>query len=198
MYSNPAFERVSILVALVACGAGPAAAAGRPITFTDLSSLQRVSDPQVSPDGTRVLYSVAVPDVPANRSARNIWVVPVAGGDPRALTTSGHDGGGRWSPDGRRIAYVAGDGQLWSMNADGSDKKSISRISGGVDNIVWASDGRSIAFTSEVFIDCKDDACNAARDKAKEDDKVKAHVAERLLFRHWTCLLYTSPSPRDS
>src|SRR6185295_9910507 len=58
--------------------AGAAAAAGRPITTTDLLALHRISDPQISPDGTRVLYTVAVPDVAANRTARNVWVVTVA------------------------------------------------------------------------------------------------------------------------
>ena len=60
-------------------------AAGRPITVTDLLALHRVSDPQVSPDGARVLYTVGVPDVPNNRTARDIWLVTVATGEAKAI-----------------------------------------------------------------------------------------------------------------
>ena len=59
-----------IVVAVALCLCSTATAAGRPITVTDLLSLQRVSDPQVSPDGARVLYTVGVPDVAGNRTAR--------------------------------------------------------------------------------------------------------------------------------
>ena len=57
---------------VLAASASPAAAAGRPITTADLLAMQRVGDPQISSDGTRVLYTVSVPDVPANRSVRNV------------------------------------------------------------------------------------------------------------------------------
>jgi len=169
----------------------PAAfAAGRPITVPDLLALQRVSDPQLAPDGTRALYSVAVPDVAANRSARNVWMVTLATGEARALTSNGHEGSARWSPDGKRIAFVSdrgGSPQLYVMSADtAGDPRQITTLSGGVDQIVWAPDGRSIAFVSEVYPDCKDDACNVARDKERETSKVKARIYDRLLYRHWT------------
>jgi dipeptidyl aminopeptidase/acylaminoacyl peptidase len=174
---------------LVLC-AGSAFAAGRPITATDLLALQRISDPRISPDGTRVLYTVAVPDLPANRTARNVWVVSLASPQPRALTTGGHEGAARWSPDGRSIAFLSnrsGSMQLYVMNADGTgDPRQLTKLSADVDNVEWAPDGRSIAFTSEVFPDCKDDACNAARDQARAKSAVHARVYDRLLYRHWT------------
>jgi dipeptidyl aminopeptidase/acylaminoacyl peptidase len=170
--------------------AGSAFAAGRPITATDLLALQRISDPRISPDGTRVLYTVAVPDLPANRTARNVWVVSLASPQPRALTTGGHEGAARWSPDGRSIAFLSnrsGSMQLYVMNADGTgDPRQLTKLSADVDNVEWAPDGRSIAFTSEVFPDCKDDACNAARDQARAKSAVHARVYDRLLYRHWT------------
>src|SRR6476469_3626735 len=67
----------------------------RPITATDLLSAQRVSDPQLSPDGSRVVYSVAVPDRTANRMARDVWMVSMANGQARAATTTGRDSGAR-------------------------------------------------------------------------------------------------------
>jgi dipeptidyl aminopeptidase/acylaminoacyl peptidase len=166
-----------------------AAAAGRPIAVSDLLAMRRISDPRISPDGALVLYTVATPEVTDNRLARDVWVVPLKGGEPRALTATGHDGGARWSPDGRRIAYAStrsGGTQLWLMNADGGGQTQITTLAGGVDNIVWSPDGRTIAFTSEVYPDCADEACNAARDKAREANRVKARVYDRLLYRHWS------------
>ena len=165
-------------------------AAGRPITPNDLLVLQRITEPQLSPDGKQVIYTVGVPDLKANRVARNIWIVSTTGGDARALTTTGRDGGGRWSPDGKRIAFVSsreGSPQLYVMDAgDPSSAKRITNLSGGADNIVWAPNGQSIAITSEVYPDCRDDACNAKRDKEREENPVKTRVYDRLLYRHWT------------
>jgi dipeptidyl aminopeptidase/acylaminoacyl peptidase len=164
-------------------------AAGRPITITDLLALQRVSDPQVSPDGARALYTVAVPDVPGNRTARDIWMVTLASGDAKPLTTGGRDGGARWSPDGRNIAFTStrtGSTQLFVMSDAPGEPKQLTNVSGGVDNTVWAPDGRSIAFTSEVYPDCRDEACNVARDKEREESKAKPRIYDRLLYRHWT------------
>ena len=170
--------------------AAPVFAAGRPIITNDLLSLARISEPQLSPDGTRVVYTVGVPDMNANRVARNLWVASMQNGEPKALTSTGKDGGARWSPDGRRIAFVSsrdGTSQIYVMPIDApGEAKKISDVSGGADNIVWAPDGRSIAFTSEVYPDCRDDACNTRRDKEREENPVRARVYERLLFRHWT------------
>jgi len=56
----------------------------------------------------------------------------------------------------------------------------------GADLVKWSPDGKTILFTSSVYPDCKDDACNKTRDEEKDKNKVKAHVAEKLLYRHWT------------
>ena len=183
--------RVPVVVAFALCGAVPIAhGAGRPIAVTDLLSMPRISEPQISPDGARVLYTVAVPDLKNNRMARDVWMVTLAGGEARALTTGGHEGRGRWSPDGRTVAFVStrsGSMQLYVMSADGSGTpKQITNVSSDVDNILWAPDGRSIAFTADVYPDCKDDACNAARDKAAAENPSKARIYDRLLYRHWT------------
>jgi dipeptidyl aminopeptidase/acylaminoacyl peptidase len=168
-------------------------AAGRPITVNDLLSMSRISDPQLSPDGTRVLYTVAVPDVKANRTARDVWMVTLASGEARALTTGGHEGRGRWSPDGKSVAFIStrsGSMQLYVVTLAGDGvagtPKQITNLSSDVDGIVWAPDGRSIAFTAEVYPDCRDEACNAARDKAVEEQPSKARIYDRLLYRHWT------------
>ena len=66
-------------------------AAKHPITFDDMIRMHRVSEPQVSPDGKWVAYTVATPDMDANRNASNIWLVSTESGAPIQLTQSGHD-----------------------------------------------------------------------------------------------------------
>jgi dipeptidyl aminopeptidase/acylaminoacyl peptidase len=160
----------------------------RAINVHDLLSLQRVSDPRISPDGSLVAYTVSTPDREANRLARNIWIVPMSGGEPRQLTTSGKDGSTRWSPDGKRLAFLstrAGAQQIYVIALVGGEASQLSSLSGGADNIVWSADGTRLAFTSRVFPDCKDDECNATRVKRQDESKAKARAYDRLLYRHW-------------
>ncbi|MFI5093924.1 MAG: S9 family peptidase [Candidatus Acidiferrum sp.] len=179
---------IAILLASVSClqAQQPARHA---ITFNDLIQMHRVGEAQVSPDGKWVAYTVATPDLEANRNASNIWIVPTAGGASVQLTQSGHDSSPVWSPDGKTIAFLSsrsGDSQVYLLSMDGGEAQQFTHLSTGADIVKWSPDGKTIAFTSGVYPDCKDDACNSTRDAEKEKNKVKAHVAEHLLYRHWT------------
>jgi dipeptidyl aminopeptidase/acylaminoacyl peptidase len=182
--------RVLVAVVVTALVAAAQTAEKRAITFKDLISLHRVSDPQISPDGKWIAYSVATPDLEANHSVRDIWVVATAGGgEARQLTRGGSDTRPRWSPDGKKLAFIsgrAGPPQIYWIALEGGEAMRLTAISTGADNELWSPDGKSLAFVSSVYPDCKDDACNAERDAAKEKSKVKAHVYEKLLYRHWT------------
>jgi len=160
----------------------------RAITFDDLVSLHRISDPQISPDGKWVAYTVATPDKAANRTVRNIWLVAVAGGEPRQLTRSGRDMMPRWSPDGSRLAFLSsrdGGMQIYLIALEGGEATKLTSISTGADSVMWSPDGKMLAFTSNVYPDCKDDTCNSKRDADAEKSRVKARIYERLLYRHW-------------
>ena len=175
----------------VTCAAGVAqeSSAKRPITFDDLLGMQRVASPTISPDGKWVAYAVSTPDRDANRNAGNIWMVPAAGGTAIQLTQSGHDSAPAWSPDSKTLAFISsrdGNSQVYVLSMEGGEGHGITHLSSGADMVKWSPDGAAIAFTSMVYVDCKDDGCNSTRDAAKEKNKVKAHVAERLLYRHWT------------
>ncbi|MGA2095205.1 MAG: S9 family peptidase [Candidatus Acidiferrum sp.] len=164
-------------------------AAKHAITFDDLIRMHRVGEAQISPDGKWVVYSVSTTDMDANRGESNIWIVPTGGGASSQLTQSGHDSSPVWSPNGKTIAFLSarsGDSQVYLLSMDGGEAKPLTQLSTGADIVKWSPDGKTILFTSGVYPDCKDDACNSARDAAKEKDKVKAHVAEHLLYRHWT------------
>jgi dipeptidyl aminopeptidase/acylaminoacyl peptidase len=160
----------------------------RAITFNDLISMHRLSDPQISPDGKWVAYGVATPDLDANHLVKNVWIVGVSDGNARQLTQGGSDERARWAPDGKSLSFLSARDrtpQVYTVAADGGAPVKITSLSGGADNELWSPDGKWISFTSSVYPDCKDEACNAARDAAKDTNKVKAHVYEKLLFRHW-------------
>jgi dipeptidyl aminopeptidase/acylaminoacyl peptidase len=182
---------VSVLLcfALIVVAPNGTAQSKHAITFDDLISMQRVSDPHASPDGKWVAFTVSTPDKEANRNAMNIWLVPSAGGDATALTRSGRDNSPRWSPDGKQIAFLSsrdGESQIYLISVEGGEATKASSISTGVDGFYWAPDGKSFAFTTGVFPDCKEEACNKKRLDDAAKSKVKARVYEHLLYRHWT------------
>ena len=157
----------------------------RAITFEDFASVRAVADPQLSPDGRTILYTVRTTDVAANRRTPRTFAIPATGGTAREFPAADVNATeARWSPDGRRVAYVAG-GQLWVSDADGGNRKQLTSLNGGATGPVWAPTGSMIAFSSTVYPECTSDACNAALEKARDTNKVKAHIADRLLYRHW-------------
>ena len=161
----------------------------RPITFQDLISLHRLSEPQLSPDAKWIAYTVSTPDLEANHSVRDIWLVPTTAGEPRQVTRGGSDTRPRWSPDGQKLAFISarnGTPQIYWIALAGGEATRLTNLSTGADNELWSPDGHTLAFISSVYPDCHDDACNSQRDSAKEKSKVKAHIYEKLLYRHWT------------
>jgi dipeptidyl aminopeptidase/acylaminoacyl peptidase len=177
-----------LLMLGMALSADAQAPAKHPLAFDDLIKLHRISAPEVSPDGKWVAYGISTPDMETNRGVGNIWLVGTSGGDAILLTQSGKDSAPSWSPDGKTLAFLSGrDGtsQVYVISMEGGEAKKLTTLSTGADLFKWSPDGKSIAFTSGVYVDCKDDACNKKRDEEKEKSKVKAHVAEHLLYRHW-------------
>src|SRR6266852_8254443 len=159
------------------------------ITFDDMIKLHRIAEPQVSRDGKWVAYTVSTPDLEANRGVSNIWVAPTAGVTAMQLTQSGHDTSPVWSPDGKTLAFLSsrsGESQVYLLSMEGGEAHALTHLSTGADVVKWSPEGKTIAFTSTVYPDCKDAECNSKRDAEKEKSKVKAHVAEQLLYRHWT------------
>jgi dipeptidyl aminopeptidase/acylaminoacyl peptidase len=168
---------------------GTVANAKRPITFEDLMKMQRISDPQVSPDGRWIAYVQGAVDFEANKVVKHIWLMGVDGGSPKQLTTGdGSDSRPRWSPDGETIAFIStrgGKSQVWIIPVHGGEARQLTSISTEADGVTWARKGDALLFTSQVYPDCADDACNKKRLEDAEKSKVKARVIDELLFRHW-------------
>jgi dipeptidyl aminopeptidase/acylaminoacyl peptidase len=171
------------------------AADKKPMNFDDLMRVQRVSDPQISPDGKWIAYTITVVDKKKNSTDSDIWVIPVGRGDARQLTRSpGSDTRARWSPEGKTIAFVStrdGSSQLYLQSLDGGAPKRITKIETEADGVLFSPDGKYLLFSSEVYPECdsadaqKALSCNASMKRAAADSKVKAHIATHLLFRHW-------------
>ncbi len=168
---------------------GNVAIAKRPMTFDDLMKVQRISDPQVSPDGRWIAYVQGAVDFEANKVLNHIWLIRSDGGDPKQLTAGdGSDSRPRWSPDGDSIAFISsrsGKSQIWIIPVRGGEARQLTSISTEADGVTWASKGAALLFTSQVYPDCTDDACNKKRLEEAEKSKVKARVIDELLFRHW-------------
>jgi len=163
--------------------------AKRPITFDDMMKVQRISDPQVSPDGRWVAYVQGAVDLEANKVVNHIWLISRGGGEPRQLTNGeGSDTRPRWSPDGDSIAFIStrgGKSQVWIIPVHGGEARQLTSLSTEADGVTWARKGDALLFTSDVYPDCADDACNKKRLEETEKSKVKARVIDELLFRHW-------------
>jgi dipeptidyl aminopeptidase/acylaminoacyl peptidase len=169
---------------------GKTQAPSRPFTINDLLKIRRVSDPQLSPDGRSIAYTIADTDKDANKRTTQIYLISIDGGESRQLTNEKQSSSSpRWSPDGKRLAFVSardGESQIWVMDIESGGVRKVSNISTGADGPVWSPDGKWIAFTSEVYPECTTDECNKKRAEAAAQSKVRAKIADRLLYRHWS------------
>jgi dipeptidyl aminopeptidase/acylaminoacyl peptidase len=188
-----------ILLVLLLIAPGALAQSKRPFTFEDMMSLKRVGDPALSPDSHWIIFSVVDVDLERNSKVPHLWLVPAAGGEARQVTDGTGEDAPKWSPDGKQVLFIAardGESQVWVSDFDPAagtlspEPKKISSISTGAEGALWSPDGRNILFTSEVFADCKDDACNRQRNDERTNAKVKAQVFTQLLYRHWTTFKY--------
>ncbi|MDX9941671.1 MAG: S9 family peptidase [Bacteroidales bacterium] len=145
----------------------------------NLWELNRISDVQISPDGTQVLYGVTSYDIETNRGSRDLFVVAVEGGQPRSLTrTEASEANGVWRPDGRKIGFIR-EGQLWEMEPDGSNQVKLTEIAGGITGFGYAPDMKHIFFTKEVKM------MPTVHDLHPDLPQADALVYDDLMYRHW-------------
>jgi dipeptidyl aminopeptidase/acylaminoacyl peptidase len=177
------------------------AQAKRPFTLEDMMQLKRITDFHISPDGKWVAFTAQDVSLEKNTKIPHLWIVPVAGGETRRLTTPDAPGEDRvrFSPDGKSVSFISardGGNQVWVQEFDpqngvlmGAARK-VTTISTEAGGQVWSPDGKWILFVSDVWPDCKDDACNKQRDDARDKSKVKATLFTRLFIRHWSSYRY--------
>src|SRR5581483_8247769 len=185
--------RRSFLLFLLGLCAGvwPAAAQKQPFTVDTMLRLARISEPALSPDGTQIAFTVQRVELDKNAKPTDIYLVPVQGGTPRQLTSEGTaNQRPRWPPDSTLIYFVSnrsGSSQVWSMNADGSNARQLTKFASEAEGILVSPDGKKIVFLSSVYPECgADDSCNQRKIEEEAKSKVKARIYTSLLYRHWT------------
>ena len=137
----------------------PTAQGKRPLALDDHSRIVNVGDPQRSPDGAWVAYTVTTIDAEKDRRNTDVWMVKWDGSEQLQLTSSSADNESspRWSPDNKYLAFVASrgteeekkrGGQIWLLNRAGGEAQKVSDHKGGVGDIQWSPDSTRLAFTS--------------------------------------------------
>jgi dipeptidyl aminopeptidase/acylaminoacyl peptidase len=176
----------------------------RPLGVDDLFGIREVHDPQISPDGQLIAYTVSGALLREDKTETRIWMVPSAGGDAIALTAEGfaseHP---RWSPDGKLLAFLSarkdaegyqGKTQVYLLNRQGGEAQRLTDAVQDVDDFAWAPDGKRLVL---VLRDPSAEELEAAASKAKEEsggDKIVAKkpkaqrpwVIDRLHFKEDT------------
>jgi len=171
------------------------------MTFEDLQKIHRISDPQISPSGKWVLFSVTDVNLAANTKTNHLWVVPLAGGKETQLTNGAGESNGRFSPNGKWVMFSSGSQLAVAAFDDAKGivnlPHNITAIATGADGGIWAPDSKHILFTSSVYPECESKApmgrqrneeqegCNILKAQEEEKSPVKAQVFDHLLYRHW-------------
>ena len=148
-----------------------------------LWSFGRVSNVQLSPDRTQILFGITYYNIEQNKGFRDLYVLPVTGGTPKAITnTAVNEAGEVWRPDGLKIGFLSrasGSTQLWEMNPDGSGRRQLSDIQDGISGFNYAPDLKHIAFIKEVKVKPN------LKDKYPDLAKANARDYDDLMYRHW-------------
>jgi len=154
----------------------------------DLLRWKIAGPPALSPDGTRIVCPLTIVDEQANGYQTHLWIVPVPpapgltmDGAPQPLTTArARDTGPRWSPDGRRIAFVSDRGgakQIWVIPADGGEARVLTAGSYAPADLAWSPDGKWLAFTG------KPDTTASGAERREPREQSDVRVISRLYYK---------------
>ena len=172
--------RLGLLLLLVST---PLLAQKRAIAFDDYIALKSVSDPQLSPDGKWVAYTVSTPSLQDNRNVAHVWIAQVATGTSRQLPGgAGSDRQPRWSPDGKTLAFIstrAGGAQVWLVPV-GGDARKISSLPDGASDPLWMPDGKGLIVTSDIKWPPSQEI-----DQRNGQYPTDARLWTSLMWRHW-------------
>ncbi|MFZ4878752.1 prolyl oligopeptidase family serine peptidase [Janthinobacterium sp. Mn2066] len=192
--------------AMATTAAVPALAAPRGFTVEDMVAMERVGHPVLSPDATRVVYTVRSTNLDKNRGNTQLWLIDLRAPNaaPRQLTrgeSSATDP--EWSPNGDVIYFLSGrsgSSQVWQLPLNGGEASKVTDLPLDVDTFRLSPQGDRLAFSMGVFLDCADLACTKKRLDDKARNKASGMVYDQLFVRHWDTwadgrrnVLYSAP-----
>ncbi len=121
----------------------------RALTIDDLFEIHRVGDPQISPDGQWVAYTVRTTSLEDESSETRIWMIPADGGEAIPMTTEGSSASRpRWSPDGKYLSFMASredsSTQVWTLNRHGGEAVQLTDVKQGISDYSWSPNGKML------------------------------------------------------
>ncbi|MCE3607821.1 S9 family peptidase [Massilia sp. P8910] len=186
--------------------AGSALAAPRGFTIDDLVKMERVGAPALSPDASRVVYTVRSTNMEKNRGNTQLWMIDLRSAKPvpvRLTEGESNSTDPEWAPKGDAIYFLSarsGSSQVWRQPAAGGEAVKVTDLPLDVDNFRLSPAGDRLAMSLAVFRDCTDLACTKTRLDEKAKNKASGKVYDRLFVRHWdtwadgrNSVLYTAP-----
>jgi dipeptidyl aminopeptidase/acylaminoacyl peptidase len=182
---------IAAALPVAALAAAPLPGAGRGFTAADLVRLDRVSDPQLSPDGSKLAYVVRETDLDANRGRTDVWLLDLKAKDAQPLRLTRHDANDsspRWAPAGNALYFLStrsGSSQVWRLSLGGGEAQPVTSFPVDVDNFKVSPKGDRLVFSAEVFRDCADLACTKQRLDAAGKTKESGRTYDALFVRHW-------------
>ena len=158
-----------------------------------LWAMGRIGGMNVSPDGQKVVYTVAYYSVPLNCSNREVFVMNADGSDNKQIThTSFSENEATWIKGGTKIAFLSGESgssQLWEMNPDGTGRKQLSNYDGDIEGFAFSPDEKKVLFISQVK------TVSSTKDKYPDLDKASGIIVTDLMYKHWDEWVTTAPHP---
>ena len=185
-------QLTALIAASTLVGTLPASAhEGQHMTPEMMLSLARVGASSLSPDGKTIVYSVGFPNIKENKIRTELFSIASNGSGRRQLT-KGIAGlqAARWIQQGRRISYISsesGEPQVWTMAPDGTDRKQVTRIEGGLSDYLFSPDETKLAYIKEIPFG------KSTKEVYPDLPKATGRIVTDLMYKHWDEWVETIP-----
>ena len=160
-----------------------------PFTVNDLLTMERISEPLISPDGQWVVFVLRTTDMEANRGRTDLWLADTTGKSPRRLTShQAADYSPLWSADGKTVYFLStrsGSAQVWAVPVNGGEAVQITDLPLDVESFLLSPKGERLLLSLQVFPSCTTLEETVKELAKREKSKVTGQLYDELFIRHW-------------